>query len=242
MAAFAGDPEPPGAGSTPGHGRRSGAIHPSLEPQREIAPLCRLYQIGPAGIDRPARLFLVPCKSDDDACGVQHTGRLKCLEGVEENHVPALHVLHSRTRRHVSVSFEALEGAVLLEHRVQMSDQQQPPPGSAVDFGEQVTRPVHVGRHVYPARLEPQPGQLGIEDPADLSDARVIHGAAVHVDNALEQGDRLVRVFVDVPDDRFLGACQRLGDRRRCSAWSGEREYHRCQRRRAAEAGKECDS
>jgi hypothetical protein len=63
--------------------------------------------------------------------------------------------------------------------------------------------------HGDPARLEPQSAEFFGEDIADLAYAVEVQRAAVHVHDALEQGDGFVVVLVDVRRDPGLRRVER---------------------------------
>ena len=87
-------------------------------------------------------------------------------------------------------------------------------PGRAT-LGDEVSGALE-RRAVDPARREPQRVELGARKLSHLANAGKVLGAAVDVDGALEQRQRLAVVRVHVGDDRaFVGrqGCGRLAVR-----------------------------
>src|SRR5512132_2723183 len=86
---------------------------------------CGVDQRAARQLDGLARFLLVAIEDDGDVHLVEHAGVAQRAERVEENDVAALHVDDAGTfRRRVVQSLEALERTVRLEHRIEMSDQQ----------------------------------------------------------------------------------------------------------------------
>src|SRR5512132_4653871 len=76
-------------------------------------------------LDGLAGFLLVAVEDDGDVHPVEHAGVAQRAERVEENDVAALHIDDAGAfRRRIVQSLEALERTVRLEHRIEMSDQQ----------------------------------------------------------------------------------------------------------------------
>jgi hypothetical protein len=103
-----------------------------------------------------------------------------------------------------------LKGTVLLEDGVQVADEQDPRPGASIHLREQVAGPIHLRGHVDPTDVEAESGELLLEHASHLADAGVVHRSAVHVDDALEDRDRLLGMLVHVTGDRLLRRRQAL--------------------------------
>src|SRR5207237_1895626 len=102
--------------------------------------------------------------------------------------VPALHVADSGTvRRRVVEPLKALEGAVLLEHRVEVPDEQhlRPAAGPLAAGDEMPGAPP--GGAFHPLGPEAQGFEGGREQAPDLAHTGQVQGPAVDVDGALEQ-------------------------------------------------------
>ena len=109
-----------------------------------------------------------------------------------------------------------------LEHRVEVSNQQNPGTGARMPRDE-MSRAME-RRAVHPLRPESDRLELGAEDPPDLADAGEILSAAVDVDDPLEQRERLIVMSVHVRDDgAFLRRERRTGGAR-LRAGRGSRE------------------
>ena len=181
------------------------ASYTSLESKSHIASLPRFDEVATTDAERITRIFFVAGECHDDARPFECTHRLQRLEGIEDDHVSALHVFGTRPLGDRVLPLEALERAVFFEDRVQVSDQQQPLTTIAEPLGEQVTCAVHALRHRDPAGGESHCVQLRLEDASNLAHPLVVHRAAVDVHDALEERDRLFDVHIDVLDDLSLG-------------------------------------
>ena len=122
----------------------------------------------------------------------------------DDDDVAAFHVDDTRAARGVGIhALELLERAVRLEDGVQVPDEQYLRPRPAVP-GDQVAAAAPEGA-IDPFGLEAEGVELRPEHVADTPDAGRVERAAVDVDDALEQADRLVGVGVDVRRDGPFG-------------------------------------
>ena len=96
-------------------------------------------------------------------------------------------------------ALELLKRAVGLEHSVEMTDEQESPAAAGM-IGDQVARALE-RRAVDPSRLEAKLLELGGEELADLPHAGEVLRAAVDVDRALEERERLGPVSIDMLDN-----------------------------------------
>ncbi|MCC6069526.1 hypothetical protein ACFSQU_09680 [Massilia sp. GCM10020059] len=111
----------------------------------------------------------------------------------------------------VALQLPFLDRAVGFEHGVEVAEQQQALALLAVAGGKQVAGALHGGRHLDPAGRKAQFVELFTEDLAHFAHAGVVHGAAVDVDAAFEQGQRGRRARPDCGDDALFDRRQLLG-------------------------------
>src|SRR5262249_21670246 len=103
---------------------------------------------------------------------------------------------------------EMLERAVFLEYGIEMTDEQDAFSSRSLVLGEEVAGAMGC-IHGDPSGLEMERAELLGEDIADLAYAVEVHRPAVHVYEALEQGDRFVVVRIDVGRDFRLRRVER---------------------------------
>ena len=127
---------------------------------------------------------------------------------MHDDDVTALHVHDPGPLRPVALPIETLKRTARLEHRVEVTDEQQPRPTS-VSASDEVTRAIP-RRTVDPLRLEPQSVELLAEEHAHLAHSVEVHGAAVDVHRPLEQVDGFGGPRVDFARDPPFDFRQRL--------------------------------
>ena len=177
---------------------------PASKPSAMSLWRAELDQVAARDVERTAGALLVAGEDDADRDVVERAGLVQRLERLDDDDVAALHVGDARAARDIAVAFEGLERAVLLEDRVQMTDQEEPLAARAHPLGDEVAGPLERERHRHPPHVEAQRFQLGGEEVGDGAYAARVHRAAVDVDQALEQVDRLFLVLVDVVHDSPL--------------------------------------
>ena len=156
---------------------------------------------------------------------VERAGGQQRLERLDDDDVPALHVDDARPACLPFVQpLELLKRTVGLEDGVEMANQENPPARPRT-VGDEMSSTFE-RRPVDPSRREAQGGELGGEEFSDLAHARMVLRAAVDVDRALEQRQRLGIVRVHVGDDGALVG----GKGRRWLAAHGGRHQDHCSR------------
>jgi hypothetical protein len=156
-----------------------------------------LDQRGTRGRQRSPGGFFVACHHHRDVQRVERAGRFQRLQRQQHHDIATLHVDDAGAARRLRIdSRERLEGAVGLEDRIEMADQQYLRRRSGMRRDQM---PGALPRRaIHPAHREAERFQLGPEHGADSLDAGDVHRAAVDVDDTLEQRDRFVGVRVDV--------------------------------------------
>ena len=197
MTGLAGDLEPPGHAAPPRDRRVLPVRVPDtgLEIEGDVAPARGFQELPARGLHRVARVLLVAHEGHDDSGAGERTRRVQGAERLQHHDVAALHVGHAGPVRGVPLPLEPLEGALRLEHGIQVPDQQQALPLFARVFGEQVARPAH-GGPVDPPGRKAEDVQLAAEDIPHPPHAGEVQRTAVLVDDALEQLDGLIDMGV----------------------------------------------
>jgi len=187
----------------------SGAAGAVLESDCRLAAGSEVDEVLPRVGQRLARLLLVPGEDHGEVHPVERSRVLQGAEREERDDVSALHVDDARSARPpAGKSFESLERAVLLEHRVEMADEQDGPSGARV-LGDEMAGPGE-RRAVDPPRAKSETVELVPEDRADLADTGEIHRPAVDGDDPLQEPLRGVPPGLDRPDDPPFGRGERV--------------------------------
>ena len=168
--------------------------------------------------ERQARVLFIAGHDHDDVHRLQLSRGMKGLEGLDDDDVAALHVDDPRPARGMRVeALELLERAIRLEHRVEMSDQQNPRSGSGM-IRDEMAAALDLAL-IDPERLEADGVQLRAKDPAHLPHTGGVMSTTVDIDDALEQRKAFVVVNVDRFHERSLrsgeACCGRSGGKRR---------------------------
>ncbi len=169
-------------------------------------------QVAPGDGDRIAAILLVAGEDDLDVGILQGAGRLHGAKGGDHDGHAALVVADSGAFGGVRVlAGETLEGAVRLEHRVEMADEKHPlAAAAALVDGDDVAGPARL-RHRHPADREAERLELGPNHLAHRLDSGEVQRAAILVHQPLEQGDRAILLGLDGSDDLLLGGAELRG-------------------------------
>jgi len=108
-------------------------------------------------------------------------------QGGEDDDQAALHVVDAGANDLGALAGELLEGAGGLEDGVEMADQEHAAAARADALGDEMA-PALEGALVHNSGLEAEALELGFQQLGHLADAGGVEGAAVDVDEALEQG------------------------------------------------------
>ena len=147
VSGLAGHLQPPGHAPPPRHGRvfPGRVANPRLEIERDVAPPRGGQELLSRGLDRIARILLVPDQGHHDLAAVESSAGTERAQRLEHHHVAAFHVGDPRAPRRVAQPLEPLKRALLLEHGVQVADEKEPLPSVARALGEEVAGPGHGG-------------------------------------------------------------------------------------------------
>ena len=212
------DIELPNARTAPRNHRGPRISVAVFETDRDIRSLGGLDQGCPCGLERSSRTLFVAGHDHGDVHVVEGADRLERPQGVEHDHIAALHVGGPRSARlTLAQSLEALKRAVGLKHRVEVPDQKKvrPIPGPASPpAGHKVSCPLE-RRAVKPLGLEPEVVELVGEHRPHSSNAFEIHRPAVDVHHLLEERQGLIAVLCDPTDKLLLRGIEIGGSSRR---------------------------
>ena len=187
------------------HGR-IGAVA-CLERERDVALLRGIDQRTPRVGERLPGMLFIAGEHDGDVEIAQHARLLQRLEGIEDHHVPALHVGAPDRACGRILTHEVRAGG--LHDGIEMADQQKPhSPELTAMLGDQMPCPPDGIGHRDPARLEAQRVERRAEHHADFLDAVEVERTARDVDDALQVGDLLFPRPVDASADALLRAIQ----------------------------------
>ena len=180
-----------------------------------------LQEVGAGRFGWSTHVLFVAHQHNDDAQPVEQACVLQRAECDQHDDVAALHVRDAGAASGgVVEALEALERAVVFEHRVEMADEHDLGPARAL-LGDQVSRATPRGA-IHPARLESEVAELAIEHLADRLHARQVHRAAVLVDRSLEQLECYRDVLVHASGKLLLG--------RRHGGMRGRDQHDACER------------
>ena len=207
--------------------RRFRVAGPVLEPDGNVHALGGSDERRPRDVLRIARCLFVSCHHDRDVHAIQRTGGLQGLEGLDDDDVAALHVDRAwSTRAPFIEPLELLKRAIGFEDRIEVADEEKSLARPRPLCDEMPRTPKW--RAIDPARGEAQRLELGAEQFAHGANAGKILGSAVDVDCALEQGQRVGVVRIDVGNERlFLAREAGLSGAGQRHQTQGDRSEHR---------------
>lgn len=210
MARPGGDGNGPCAGTAASD--RSDVHAPRLgqpfEIERGVRSPARGNQVAARKSDGNAIILLVAGQHDLNVRALQRSGGVHGAERGDHHRHPALVVAGAGADAFIAAPFPALEGAVRLEHRVEMADEEQAL-AAAIALVRGDDMPGTAGfAHVDPLDLETEWLQLGPKHLGNPGHAPKVQRTAVLVDPLLQHRERPLLLGVDVPDHPRLGRRQ----------------------------------
>jgi hypothetical protein len=132
---------------------------------------------------------------------VERADAVQGPERHQQHRVAALHVARAGADELVALA----AGTPALEDRVEMPDEEQAPAARSRALGEQVARPLDLGRQVDPAGGEPQLFQPAAVKRPGLLHSREVFGGAVDADALFEERKEIGLMLVDIAGDASFG-------------------------------------
>ena len=142
--------------------------------------------------DRLAGEILITRENDFNRRTVERAGVGERFQRKERHDVAALHVDDARPERLVALAAKRRCAVLALEHRIEMADEKEFPAAIAFAARDEMAGAVHLRRKGFPADIEAELGEGGLELGADRPDALMAHRARTDADNAFKKKNRFV--------------------------------------------------
>jgi len=186
--------------------RDTGGVHAlvlvaAFERQCVVGALAHGDHVDTGHLQRHAGAFLVAGEHDLDVGMLKRAHALERAQCLDHDDVAPFHVIHALAPHPLVEALPKRHGTALLEHRVQMPEQEHALARTAFVCRDQVPRTLHSRRHVDPASREAQSIQFGPIYLAHGAHAFGIQGATVDAHRFLQQLQRRGCALLDGSDD-----------------------------------------